>query len=506
MKQYLNRIGFIDGIKPAYNPISTPKTAIWEGRNVDVDDIGVLRLKPGTKLVTTSLGLGGIQGSISAFGGLLYVWQGKLYKDNLQGTRTLIFEGLGDKVTMELWSENNQQVVYLHDGNGLWKTDGATCSRVTPYTPGAGEATNMLKNDGTSNPEKARIALFRHGMASRMVVAYKNSIYLSRSYQPNYFPSDQIIQLPDDGGTITGLDLAYGALVIYRDIDTWVFFGDDVTDPNARLVKQETVGAMGKTIANVPGLGTVFLGSDNVYALREVTAIEGQYQAQPIGDDILPYLKRAMGSEAVATYHNGEYILSFPQAIEPERVFRLKTKGGNYAWYIDDGPLANGFIKHGGRLFYTSAEQGVIGEITKTVKTDNGKAIPFMATFAHEKPSQGITKLRRVFVFVESAKTLQDLSVSLIGDGKGEIKTVNLEVSAKAGTDFSLGQSAIGVGRIGRVSEITVYEAKVRMKTAFVQVQIAGTSPDQDIAILGYALEYTPKSKLKGSKEGVTKL
>jgi hypothetical protein len=507
MKQYLHRMGFVDGVKPAYNPVAIPKTALWEARNCDVDDIGVLRIRPGSQNISTSLGTGGVQGAIEAFGGILLVWNNSLYLYTTQYTEIASNIFADGDVSMELWTENNEPAVYLHDGSGIWMCDGETCSKITPYTPLENEPDNLLRaTDGTQDEEsgiaKATIATLKHSLASRMAVAYENTVYLSHPWNPSYFPFDQTIQLPDDGGHITALKVAYGALIIYRDRDIWAFIGDDVTNAESVLkVQDSSIGCIdGNSIIDVPGAGQIFLGPDNFYSLQGVTAIADQYKAIPMGDDIVPYLRRAMTSKCCAVYHDREYICCFYEAKEPERVFRYKVNKG---WYIDDGPRAKQYLKVNNKLYYTSPTVGQINERSLNLRTDSDKAIPFFCAFAQERLAQGPSKIKKIFVYVNSRETLQHLDVAIIGDGT-EVQTVELDISAASGSDFIIGESQIGVGRIGRLSEMKVYEGKVSLdKCTFAQVRLIGTTPDEDIGVVGYSIEYRAKERMKGIKKGV---
>jgi hypothetical protein len=294
-------------------------------------------------------------------------------------------------------------------------------------------------------------------------------------------------------------------LIAYRDAehDIWAFIGDDVTSTASVLkVQDSSVGcAAGNSIVDVPGIGQVFLGPDNFYALQGVSAIPDQYKAVPIGDDIVPYLRRAMSEKCTATYYDREYVICFYNASEPERVFRYKAT--KKSWYIDEAPVAKQYLKCNSKLYYTRA--GALHERASSLRTDNGKGIPFFAAFAQERLAQGLSRVKKIFVYVNSRETLQHLNVAVIGDGS-QVQTVELNIAAASGADFVIGKSQIGVGRIGRLSEAKVYEGKVDLdKCTFVQVRLIGITPDEDIGVVGYSLEFRAKDTMKGIKQGVTK-
>ena len=78
--EYITHMGFVDGVKPAYDPVATPKTAIWEARNVDVDNIGILRLRPGYEEATQSLGISPFVTAISIGGEVWAVYKQSIHR------------------------------------------------------------------------------------------------------------------------------------------------------------------------------------------------------------------------------------------------------------------------------------------------------------------------------------------------------------------------------------------------------------------------------------------
>src|SRR5690606_13888697 len=107
-------------------------------------------------------------------------------------------------------------------------------------------------------PARCRFAVLRASLSQQLVAAgdpvSPNTVYMSAPLDVSYWPATQIIQLPDDGGYITGLAIWYGALIIFRNKDIWAFFGADLEDESATLVLQAaSVGCVShKSIAAVP--------------------------------------------------------------------------------------------------------------------------------------------------------------------------------------------------------------------------------------------------------------
>ena len=514
----VTRSGFTGGIKPAIAPHSLPKDSLWEARNVDADEVGVLSVRPGSVSVADSLGAGGVYGLTNAFGTLICVWNKSLYKlvdGEWEAIRTN-FLPAETWVNMVKWEYDDQEVLYLHAGKGLWRSTAHGCVMVDPTDPGEGLANLLLASGGGQDPDSdifsAEIGILHAGIDSRMAVAYGNTVYLSDPDDPSYWPNDQWLSLPDDGGTITGLIARYGALIIFRDKDIWAVYGADWSKGgNAQLVLQDSsVGCVAtRSIVSVPNLGILFLGPDNVYALRGVAGIEDQVQAVPVGDDIQPRIASAMTdgyADACAVYHDRQYQLSFPSATQSERIFRLRSNP--LGWYCDSGPKTAGYAVLDGKLYSADPEYGLVYE--RTGYTDNGARIPWMIAFPHETLSAGPARIKRLFLYLNATDTMQHIDATVISDGGG-MEAIEFAVAGAAGPQWKLGDDGdegtpLDTSTFGPTSEIKVYEAKVSgLKGQFAQVQVNGNKAGEDLRIIGYALQFRPKARAKGIRTGVTR-
>lgn len=510
----LTRSGFTGGIKPAYAAHALPEGALWFAHNIDADEVGVLSVRPGAEAVAASLGSGAVTGLTNAFDTLVCVWNKALYK-LVSGAWTALrtnFLPSDTWANMVRWEYDDQEVLYIHAGQGIWRATEYGVAMVDPYEPESGEQSNLLlASGGGQDPDadvfKSTIGVLRPGLSSRMAAAYGNAVYLSDPDDPSYWPANQYITLPDDGGTITGLALWRGALVVFRDKDIWAVFGSDWSDTTATTVvlQDSSTGCTSpRSIASVPGVGLVFLGNDNVYALQAVSGIEDQLEARPIGDDIKPYLAAAIADgvdDVCATYHDGQYHLSFPSAVQPERIFRLRTNPT--AWYCDTGPKTAGYAVLDGDLYSADPAVGLVYE--RTGYTDNGSRIPWRVAFPHEALSAGPARIKRLFLYLNATNTAQHIDATVISDGR-EMDSVEFAIEGAAGPQMEMGDGAIEFASIGRTSEVKVYEGKVAgLKGNFAQVQVNGNTSGEDLRIIGYALSFRPRSRAKGIRTGVTR-
>lgn len=563
------RNSFYQGVKSTVDPLVIPGTSIWKGINVRSDVSGILRLREGSVNIFPSVGNLPIQGLVYAFEQLLFVFGKNLYKydretdvlaqiDNTDLTATET-----EHVSLLKWSSGGEEIVYIFGGMGIFETDGNSVSPITPYVPEAGEETNMLANP--TGPQDGKIVALKASLSQRIAVAglpsSPNTVYFSAPLDVTYFPADQVIQLPDDGAVITGMANFQNSLVIFRDKDIWAFFGTDLTDPSAMLVLQDaSTGCVApKTIQHVPDLGICFLGRDNIYSLQGLTGIENQAKAISISDDVAIPLRRAISygklEDVSAVYFRREYRICFPLADQDERVFRLTLQNGP-AWYTDNGPLTNNYIVIKGELFGSYYMQGSLHQISmntvfdETVYTtvawaggqyndfmfNNGfssdqyrelTGIPLSVTFKREDLQPGPSRIKRVFLYVNTmgtrqnkylyqfgnvfnndlfntgnvnhatldTSTEQDFKVTLIVDGN-EIQVDFIEVKAKKIHEMFMARS----------EPIRIFEARLRpsLKGHFMQIRIDSINPGQLISILGYGIDYQPKGRIRGIREGVT--
>lgn len=538
------RTGFTQGVNYDLDPLVVPKNALWRSLNVRADESGLLRIRPGAEYVGPSLGAGPMQGGISAFGKILIAWNRNLYAFDGSAYTTIGSGIVGnqptDKVKMVRWASGGSEIVYQFAGNGIYQTNGQTAQLVTPHTPEAGTPENLIRaSDGSqdvnSGPARCRVALIRASLGQRLAASCDpqspNTVYLSDPFRADYWPSDQIIQLPDDGGRIVWLANWYNALVIFRDKDIWAFFGDSVTTSGSALVLQDSsMGCVaGRTVAPLPGVGIAFLGRDNVYALRRVTGLENQATVEPVGNKIVKPLRVAMadGTDwACGAHYDNKYFLRLPESAEMERAFCLSLL--NMGWYPESGLDVTYLLPHNGQLYGLLKREGRLVRMERGLN-DAGAAIPFSVTLPREALQPGPSRIRRLLVYAVSKGSVSTDTVRFFGFefGGGHYNLMEAEtVTALFGTEQHLSVSVIADGRefvvrdlevyvtrvshlkLAQIEPIRIYEARFRpsLKANFAQIKIRAMQPEEDIAVIGYGIEYEPRATVRGLREGVTQV
>ena len=536
-KQMFTRMSFLHGMKPTYDPSSIPEDAVWNVRNIRPDMSGVLRIRPGSQSINDSLGTGAVQSVSDSFDGFLTVFGQDLYLIDDDGVSTTIDSSgsLGadssTPITAIQSSSSGTEMVYFFTGSGLYETDGSTLSLVTP----ADEAENLLNDGGsqdtTSGIAKSHLAVIQTDLSQRYVCAgfsdSPNTVYFSEVMDITDWRSDRTLQLPDDGGVITGLVNWYDALVIFRDKDIWAFFGDISSTDSVLTLQDKSVGCKyHRTIAPVPDMGLVFLGEDSVYVLQNVEAISSQVVARPIGDDIRNFLIDSIkeDSKPCAVYHNRDYILSFPNASEKVYRLSLQNEGG---WFMDSGPSTSQFVIRNGNLYGAGKTKGVIRHISKDYLTDDGNRIAVLISFRRDSLLPGPSRIRRIFVYVSAKgrkETSEEVFQPLYDDQPFDDELYTREVEMLTGTEQHFKVTALVDGNVFDITDflveaervestllalvdpVKIYEARFMpsLKGHYVQIRIESTHTNEDISILGYGIEYSTKGRLRGTREGVT--
>lgn len=560
----LVRKGFSQGSYPSFDPSAVPPTGVWRGRNIRISESGVLKIRPGYVRVGGTAGKGSAGDAISAFGDILVIHGDTLYR--VSGNFiTAIKSGIETTGTPKLvrWSHGDEddpvgeEIVYIFTGQGIWQTDGteAGTKLVEPTVPEDGEAKNLLlledeengngngdpQQDLDSGPARSQQILLRVSDGQRLVVAgdptRPNSAWMCEPREIGYWAADQEINLPMDGGRLVAISSWYGAIIFFRDRDYWAYFKDNEGDTAGKgpVVQDRSIGcAAPGSVVPVPGVGIFFLGGpagrpDNVYAITHVQAIESQVRVVAVGDPVRRQLLQAIdqyGTDGIsATYYQGEYRLSIPTNLGKDRVFVYSTLETSRGWTTDTGPRTNKFFMHSGALHGALYGEGQVIKFEDDALSDDGEPIPVNIAFRREDLQPGPSRIKSIQIYAAMrgrtmrqrlywfggqfneagfnegmetdatvvAGTRQHLDVDLVTEGDTvTVRTVPVRI------DYTVG----GL----EYDAVYIFEAKFRpsLKAHFTQVQIRSTQPNEDIAILGYGINYVPRGETKGHAREVT--
>ena len=146
-----------------------------------------------------------------------------------------------------------------------------------------------------------------------------NEIQYSAPLFPEVFPKDNVISVgDDDGGPITGMRATKNALVVFKSRGIYLIKGSPSGGFVAQTLNQDIGCVAPNSIAEVPGLGLVFLSEKSVYllegALENTGSITGVVN---IGAEIpnqLERLNHAASIKACASVYlrDKEYWLAIP--------------------------------------------------------------------------------------------------------------------------------------------------------------------------------------------------
>ena len=87
------------------------------------------------------------------------------------------------------------------------------------------------------------IVRFSSGKTNRIFVAKGNKIYYSYPYDSAYFPENNFIDISDDYGTITGMGIQYGKIIVFKPKSTYQITG--YTQTTSTTLVDEEVGLEG---------------------------------------------------------------------------------------------------------------------------------------------------------------------------------------------------------------------------------------------------------------------
>ena len=191
-----------------------------------------------------------------------------------------------------------------------------------------------------------------------------NEIQFSAPLFPEVFPRDNVITVgDDDGGPITGMRATKNALVVFKARGIYLIKGDPLNGFSAQTLNKDIGCIAPNSIAELPGLGLVFLSERSVYLLEGALENTGSPTGVvAIGAEIPNQLELLNRSAAIrasgAVYEKDrEYWLSIPTLGSQENNLCLIYHYEAGSWSIrEDFPIDCMVVSkdHRGYLFFGS--------------------------------------------------------------------------------------------------------------------------------------------------------
>ena len=146
-----------------------------------------------------------------------------------------------------------------------------------------------------------------------------NEVRYSAPLFPESFPANNILSIgDDDGGPITGMRATKNALVVFKNRGIYLVKGDPASGFYAQTLNKDIGCIAPDSVAELPGLGLVFLSDKSIFLLEGALENTGSITSVVnVGSEIPNQLERinssaAIRSSAAVYQRDKEYWLSIP--------------------------------------------------------------------------------------------------------------------------------------------------------------------------------------------------
>ena len=257
-----------------------------------------------------------------------------------------------------LYTKGDQKSFYL-----LTEISDNMTTRFVDGTPDTSLGELLDLRDLGNFPHRTKfLAMFKNTMFA--AGGELNEIQFSAPLFPEVFPRDNILTVgDDDGGPITGMRATKNALVVFKARGIYLIKGDPVNGFSAQTLNKDIGCIAPNSIAELPGLGLVFLSERTVYLLEGALENTGSVTGVvAIGAEIpnqLELLNRAAAIRASGAVYekDREYWLSIPTLGSQENDLCLIYHYEAGSWSIrEDFPIDCMVVSkdHRGYLFIGS--------------------------------------------------------------------------------------------------------------------------------------------------------
>lgn len=407
------------------------------------------------------------------------------------------------------WQQDavNQDLVYFAGGDGLLWTDGTNAGVLQPDDYDQTYGPNSLMQFG--EPIHTCTALSSHsGYNFAMRNAQEPSkIYYSRLGRWTYWPGLAVLNA-DTGGHVLGAERLYNVLGVVTTRGTSSLHGKTFTVDSALFdgywstISVEAIGS-GRSLARVPAQGRDLLvacGNDknrNVFALYAETAVEAFMNARPLANHIrtsvdtqVPSLENVTDwANAVAVYHRGRYIVSFPGDAQVWVGYPDRRPDGQFAWYGPRDGIRIGCwaVRQDGALLAGDALTGQVYVWEQGYALPNGTAYKMWAKTKQFEQILRAKKLRRCYV-----KGKQEAVSSSC------VVRVNADYDTREAQNVSFNDAAvIGAAEVGNTTigyiEAPLEMTGLRTKGRSISYEVENQTTGEPVTIYGFYELYSLK-------------
>ncbi len=213
------------------------------------------------------------------------------------------------------------------------------------------------------------LAVFKNTMWATGAVS--NEVQFSAPFQPEVFPPDNILQIGDDDmSPITAMYPTKNALVVFKARGVYLIKGDPAGGFSAQTLSRDYGCAAPRSVAELPGLGLVFVGNETINLLEGALENTGTPTAvRDIGTQIQDFIGRINKSAVIqarsVVYHRDrEYWLALPTIGSEQNNLVLVYHYEVGTWTIRKNFPIKCMVEtrdHRGYLLFGSHETGKLG-------------------------------------------------------------------------------------------------------------------------------------------------
>lgn len=335
----------------------------------------------------------------------------------LQGEST-ITSNKADMITYK--DRSLTDAVIIADGGRLKQFKTTRFETVPSYNPTQTEQTNQGLNDLDNLNKVVAIAIKKERIFMAGHPTVKNRLSFSHydaklgygTY--DYFPAPYFFDIGDEYDEIVDLKVFRNQLVVFCKYSIWALTGDGTSIVDYTLNKVNVPsGVISTSSIQVVGDNIFYLSNDHVYGL--LSTDQNYIAAQIVSYNVEKSLQSQSltnKAQAVATYQDNKYILSFPDgtALVFDNLFKSWTRWTNVR--------ANSFVERDDILYFSSVN-GYIFKFVPNTYNDDGVAVNFFMKTKNldfRYPVQ-VKKLKRMWTIAKQYEAeTSTFTLNLIAD------------------------------------------------------------------------------------------